>query len=946
MKKLRAVFVAILLLSLCALALTGCNATLDTPAGLWLDIETQTLRWNPVKGARFYTIQISGQAQEIATKENSISLEDLKAGDYEIRIKANSDGKAYDDSAWVTYSFHRVAETGLKYQLINNDTAYQLVSVGTAEGDVVMEDTFRGKPVVSIADKALYGSTKITSFTVGNNVTSIGSKAFAKCAKLTAVVIPEGVTQIGEYAFQSCKSLTSIVMPDSITQIPSHLFAWCDQLTNVTLGQYITGIGNYAFSNCESLVSVTFAGSGADYKASLPGTVESIGNYAFADCYALTDMNLGGNVVVIGQYAFANCQSLTRVDLGQKLEAISDYAFSYCIALPAVSVPDTTVLLSENTFRGCAQLSQVSLGSGLRSIGSNAFKDTAILNGADKMLIIDGWLIQYLDTEADKLTISENVYGIADRAVMNADALAQVTLKGVKYVGAYAFYRCDELYRVTTDDALIELGALAFAECPYLKNVTLGSNLETIGNYAFAQCETLASVEIPDSVTSIGTRAFRDTKAYADVSSGVVYMGKWAVDYISSGGMASIVMVDGTKGIANYAFSGAEAIFAMMPASVEYIGRGAFYNCGKIYSISLPASLKYIGDYAFYGCGYANFGGNTYELVIPEGTEYIGRSAFYACWTVLSISVPGSVKTIGDYAFFGCEAVGSTVDLNLETGETDESGNPIYALTPYTGYLRLAEGIESIGERAFQGCVALREVTIPNSVTYLGSRAFYKCGALEKVTLGTGVTQVLPYTFYKCAALQTVQGTAHLQSIDDYAFCGCEALNAMDLQKVQTLGRYAFYKCGGMTQLTLGNQLRHIGDYAFRGCSGITGFTLPASVAYIGKHSFYGLNGTTLYCQAAAIPEQWNQHFNSSFRPVFLGCTLSEDGQYVLSVTVGPDALRNSKATGGISDPVRAGYTFGGWTTQQGSTTADYTAANVAEAPAGTVLYAIWTPEG
>ena len=928
------------------MTLTGCDATLDTPGGLQLDIDTQTLHWNPVKGARYYTVRISGQDQEISTKETNISLEELEAGDYVIKIRANSDGKAYDDSAWVSFAFHRVEETGLNYRLINNDTAYQLVSVGTAEGDVVMEDTFRGKPVVSIADKALYGSTKITSFTVGNNVTSIGSKAFAKCAKLTAVVIPEGVTQIGEYAFQSCKALTSIVMPDSITQIPSHLFAWCDQLTEVTLGRYITGIGNYAFSNCGSLLSVTFAGSSADFRASLPDSVESIGNYAFADCHALTDMNLGGNVVVIGQYAFANCQSLTRLDLGQKLEAIGEYAVSYCVSLPAVAVPDTTILLSENVFRGCAQLSDVSLGSGLRSIGNDAFKDTAIMNAADKMLVIDGWLIRYLDTEADKLTISENIYGIADRAVMNADTLAQVTLKGVKYVGAYAFYRCDQLYRVAADDALIEVGAVAFAECPHLKLVTLGNNLETIGSYAFAQCETLSSVEIPASVTSIGTQAFRDTQAYEDVASGVVYMGNWAVDYVASGGIASIVMVEGTKGIANYTFTGAEAIFALMPDSVEYIGRGAFYNCGKIYSIVLPASLKHIGDYAFYGCVYANFGGNTYDLTIPEGTTYIGRSAFYECWTVLSISVPGSVKTIGDYAFYGCEAVGSTVDLNLDTGRTDEEGNPIFELTPYTGYLRLAEGIEYIGERAFQGCVTLCDVTIPNSVTHLGSRAFYKCAELKTVTMGTGVTQVLPYTFYKCAALQTVTETSHLETVDNYAFCGCEALTAMDLQSLQTVGRYAFYGCGSMTRLTLGDQLASIGDYAFRGCGSITSFTIPASVKTIGKHSFYGLNGTTLYYQKFTIPTQWNEHFNSSFRPLFLGCELSEDGQYVLSVTVSQDLLRNAKATRGISAPIRAGYTFVGWTAQQGSTTADYTAANVADAPAGTVLYAIWMPEG
>ena len=93
MKKLRAIFMVILLLSLCAVMLTACDVTLDVPTGMYLDIETQTLRWSAVKGARYYTIQISGQEQEITTKTPAVSLEELQAGDYEIKIKANSDGK-------------------------------------------------------------------------------------------------------------------------------------------------------------------------------------------------------------------------------------------------------------------------------------------------------------------------------------------------------------------------------------------------------------------------------------------------------------------------------------------------------------------------------------------------------------------------------------------------------------------------------------------------------------------------------------------------------------------------------------------------------------------------------------------------------------------------------------------------------------------------------------
>ena len=104
-----------LLLVLCVTMLTACKGNLSAPSGLTLDVDTQTLRWNFVKGASFYTIRISGQEQAITTKTNTVSLENLAAGDYEIRIKANGDGAVNQDSDWVVYHFTREEETGLRY---------------------------------------------------------------------------------------------------------------------------------------------------------------------------------------------------------------------------------------------------------------------------------------------------------------------------------------------------------------------------------------------------------------------------------------------------------------------------------------------------------------------------------------------------------------------------------------------------------------------------------------------------------------------------------------------------------------------------------------------------------------------------------------------------------------------------------------------------------------
>ncbi|MBR2611920.1 MAG: leucine-rich repeat domain-containing protein [Clostridia bacterium] len=953
MKRLHILLILVSLLMFCTLVFSSCqDNSLSKPSGLNLDVATQTLRWNAVKGAKYYTVTISGQEKDITTKQTSISLEKLDPGEYEIKVQANSDSEVYKDSAYATFHFKREVESGLKYQLINNDTEFELVGGGSASGDVVMESVYRGKPVTSIADKALYGNIKITNFTVGENVKKIGAKAFAKCSKLETVVIPDNVSAIGELAFQSCKALTSVTLSDNITTIPSQLFDWCSALTTLKIGKSITSIGEYAFANCEELVTITYEGADhTEYAACLPITLQTISDYAFTDCYKLTTLRLGG-VQVIGASAFNKCKALTKVDLGTSLESLQTMAFASCVSLNGVRVPDATKQIADGAFINCSALDDISFGSGIRSVGSSVFVGTKLLDEADEMLVVDGWLIAYTNQTAESLTIKEGIHGIASFALAQHPKLIQANLKGVKYVGYAAFYQSASLYKITFDDALVEVGEYAFAACPFLANVSLGNSLSSIGSYAFYGCEDLETITLPSSLSSIGTRAFRKTAAYNTLekgSKGILYMGNWAVDYVTtqiSGGVAmnSAIIAEGTRGIANYTFNKATLMAAVIPDSVEYIGRGAFYNC-PMYIANLPANLKSIGDYAFYGCGYVNFGGKYYDLVIPDGTESIGRSAFYNCSNILSIEIPGSVKTIGPYAFYGSQAVGLTVDFKESTGETDTDGNPITTIVSVTGYIKLGEGIEYIGDRAFQGCVSLREIVIPDSVTYLGTRAFYKCQSLTSVTIGSGITNISEYLFYKCEALKNVVVSDDLESIGNYAFRGCISLCDFDFKSVKNIGRYAFYGCSSFTKIVLPDTIVSIGDYAFRGCNNATAVIIPESLETIGKHVFYGLNSTTLYCEADAIKPYWNIQFNSSFRPTFWGCTLSEDGKYVVSIVAGEDSIVNSKAKNGISDPICEGSTFVGWTTEQGATTATYTSENVDTAPAGTILYAVYAPE-
>ena len=79
--------------------------------------------------------------------------------------------------------------------------------------------------------------------------------------------------------------------------------------------------------------------------------------------------------------------------------------------------------------------------------------------------------------------------------------------------------------------------------------------------------------------------------------------------------------------------------------SVTSIGKGAFYSCTSLISITLPNSVTNIGDAAFAYCTRLT------SFTIPNSVTTIGAYAFYDCTGLPSIMIPDSVTSIGANAF-------------------------------------------------------------------------------------------------------------------------------------------------------------------------------------------------------------------------------------------------------------------------------------------------------
>ena len=399
------------------------------------------------------------------------------------------------------------------------------------------------------------------------------------------------VTEIKSNAFYECTKLTSVTIPDSVTSIGEHAFSDCTGLTSVTIGNSVTSIGDYAFDGCNGLKSIT-----------IPDSVTSTGNWAFYNTAWYNNQPNG--LVYAGKVAYkykGTMSSNTSIVLEEGTLGIGGGAFSDCTGLTSVTIPDSVTSIGWGAFQNCTGLTSITIGGSVTSIGNSAFREC---------------------TGLTSITIPNSVTSIDFGAFRNCTGLTTVNWNA-------------------TACTITHSGVSSiFNNCSNIVTVNIGDNVKIIPSYAFRDCTGLTNITIPDSVTSIGGGAFDNTLWYDDQPDGLVYAGKVAYTY--KGTMpsnTSIVLEEGTLGIADYAFEGCTGLTSItIPDSVTSIGGGAFLGCTGLTSVTIGGSVTSIGSSAFRNCT-----GLT-RVTIPDSVTSIGWGAFVGCTGLTSIKFNGTIE--------------------------------------------------------------------------------------------------------------------------------------------------------------------------------------------------------------------------------------------------------------------------------------------------------------
>ena len=147
---------------------------------------------------------------------------------------------------------------------------------------------------------------------------------------------------------------------------------------------------------------------------------------------------------------------------------------------------------------------------------------------------------------------------------------------------------------------------------------------------------------------------------------------------------------------------------------------------------------------------------------------------------------------------------------------------------------------EKIGEYAFYGCTALGKVDVPNA-EYLANFSFYGCTALKTVNIQNAVT-IGDSVFAECETLESVTAPS-LVTINSSDFKGCKSLKIIILPSLESMTSSSFSGCTSLEKADFA-KLKSIGGTTFHNCPAFTALVLRNTEAVVKLSNVNALSGT------------------------------------------------------------------------------------------------------
>ena len=205
-----------------------------------------------------------------------------------------------------------------------------------------------------------------------------------------------------------------------------------------------------------------------------------------------------------------------------------------------------------------------------------------------------------------------------------------------------------------------------------IRKIILPGNLEEIGKYAFMKMK-LEEINFPRNLRKIGRSAFGNCHWFKTNP--------------------------------------------VIPEGVTELPARCFMNCQCFDKITLPTSLKIISDDCFYNT-------RVTEVNFPEGLDSIGDGAFYASDLKMA-DLPNSITKIASLTFSMCDRLRY---IHIPENEyIDYIPDYFAAYDDSLERVDIPNTIKKIGTSSFDANYMLKNIKLPNGLTYIGQEAFWYC---------------------------------------------------------------------------------------------------------------------------------------------------------------------------------------------------------------------------
>ena len=357
-------------------------------------------------------------------------------------------------------------------------------------------------------------------------------------------------------------------------------------------------------------------------------------------------------------------------------------------------------------------------------------------------------------------------------------------IEGIKVTGVYwgAVAGRNELKKITVDPANTYLCDIDGVLFDYDKTTLI----------AYPKAKPVTVYAVPEGVTRLAEQAFTDTRLNVLDLRSITAVATHALVGIRVN--ALIVNSDLAEKALGSVYTDLDCGWATRIDKTYFTGEKA----GKWYSLL----EHYCSNFAY------NFNG-----VIDSKYTIDGGYIYYnpltgaitgASYGVKNLDIPAEINGIAitaieDRAFsYSTPSPDRPYTFSFDRvtipGSVKKIGKEAFCCTPIKELI-ICDGVEEIGDYAFEELNGPKTLILPDSVTFIGKGAFYYSHSLESVTIPGSVKTISEIAFTDCFALKELTLCEGIETIGEYAFSYADITELFVPKSVKSIAAYAFDCC-------------------------------------------------------------------------------------------------------------------------------------------------------